>query len=116
MFGELAKMMKVAAQVKAKMPEVRARIEAGRHTAEAGEGLVRATVNGKGALTDLRIEAGALGALAAAQPAWNAAALAEMVKAAVAAAQEKAAQAAREAMAELTGGVELAGLNDMLGL
>jgi len=113
MFGELAKMMKVAAQVKAKMPEVRARIEAGEHTAAAGEGLVRATVNGKGALTDLRIEAEAL---AAAQPARNAAALAEMVKAAVAAAQEKAAQAAREAMAELAGGVELAGLNDMLGL
>lgn len=113
MFGDLAKMMKVAAEVKRKMPELRERIEAGRHTAEAGEGAVSATVDGKGRLVDLRIDAKVAGGLAAED---GAEALAETVRSAVAGAQEMAAQAAREAMKELTGGVELAGLNDMLGM
>jgi hypothetical protein len=109
MFGNLGKMMKLASEMKTKLPELQQRLAESEYTAEAGGGAVSATVNGKGQLLDVHI-----GAAAAAGEQMDAAALADMVKAAVSAAQERAAAAAREAMAELTGGVEIPGLTDMM--
>ncbi len=109
MFGDFGKMLKIASQVKTKMPEIREKIESSSHTAEAGGGAVSATVSGKMELVDLRIAPELLAGA-------DAGLVEDAVKAAVAAAQKQAAEFAKEAMLELTGGEEVAGLNDMLGL
>ena len=95
--------------MKKKMPEVQERIANSEHSAEAGGGVVRATVNGKMALTDLRVADELLG-----DGQLDAEMLADLVKAAISAAQDKAAQAAAEAMKELTGGMDIPGLDAMM--
>ena len=109
MFGDLGKIMKMARDVKEKMPAMRAELEASQFTAAAGGGAVSATVDGKGLLTGLAISAEAVAD-------GDAAMLADLVKAAVAAAQAKAHQAAADMMKELTGGVDLPGMNGLNGL
>jgi len=108
MFGDLGKIMKIAGQMKMKMPEVQARLEASEYTAEAG-GVVRATVNGKLAVTDIKIDPKAAGELSD-----DVEMLEDLIKAAVAAAQRKAAEAAAEAMKELTGGMDIPGLDGII--
>ncbi len=102
MFGDLGKLMKLAGELKKKMPEVRAKLDAGEHTAQAGGAAVSATVNGKMMLIDLKIDPSVLK-----DGQMDGEMLADLVKAAVSAAQEKAAAAAQDAMKELTGGMEL---------
>jgi len=109
MFGNLGKMMKAASQMKAKLPQVQERIANSRHTADAGGGAVSATVNGKGELVDIRINPASL-----ADAAEDATMLEDLIKASVSAAQQQAAAAAAEAMKELTGGMDLPGLTDMM--
>jgi len=107
MFGNLGKMLKAAGEIKRRMPEMQQRLASSQFQAEAGGGAVRAAVSGKMALVDLRL---APELLAEGDPER----LAELIKEAVAAAQEKAAAAAAEMMKELTGGMELPGLDGML--
>ena len=107
MFGDLGKMMKMLGQVKTKLPEMQARLAESQYTAEAGGSVVAATVNGKGSLVDLRLDEKLLAD-------GDAEMLADLVKAAVTAAQDKANEAATEAMKELTGGVDLPGLGGLM--
>ena len=111
MFGDLGKMLKLAGEMKTKLPAMQERLASSLFTAEAGDGAAKATVNGKGTLVELRIDPAAL-----ADPAMNAGLLADLVKAAVSAAQAEAAEAAQAAMMELTGGMEIPGLTGMAGL
>lgn len=111
MFGDLGKMMKAAANVKKRLPEVQAKLAASEFTGRAGDGAVSATVNGKLKLLDVTIGPEALSAAALAE---DASALAEMIKAAVTDAQRQAAEAAVKAMQELTGGMSLPGLDGMV--
>ncbi len=104
MFGDIGRLMKMAGEMKTKLPEMRQKLAESEYTAGAGGGAVSATVNGKMQLTDLRIEAELL-----ADENVDAEMLAELVMAAVSAAQQQAADAAAEAMQELTGGMELPG-------
>jgi len=106
MFGDLGKMMALAGKLKTELPRMKQRLAASEFTADAGGGAVRATVNGKMQILGLKIvpEAVAEGDVEM---------LADLIKAAVAAAQEKAAEAARAALEELTGGVKLPGMEDM---
>ncbi|MFB3890667.1 MAG: YbaB/EbfC family nucleoid-associated protein [Phycisphaerae bacterium] len=106
MFGDIGKMFKLAGEMKRKMPEVQARLASSTYTADAGGGAVSATVNGRLALVDVKIAPAVLADC-------DAAMLEDLVKAAVAAAQDKAARAAAEAMKELTGGMPLPGLEGM---
>ena len=109
MLGDLGRMMKMLGELKTRLPEMQAKLEASEYTAEAGGGAVSATVNGKGALTDIKIHGNASAGELDAQM------LEDLVKAAVSAAQAKAAEGARKAMSELTGGMELPpGLGGML--
>ena len=108
MFGNLGKMMKVAAEMKRRMPEVQAKLEQAEHTADAGGGAVGATVNGKGKVRDVRIDPSVL-----ADGQLDAEILGDLIKAAISAAQEKAALATAEAMRELTGGMDLPGMEGM---
>ncbi len=111
MFSNFAKMMKLAGEMKTKLPEMQEKLANSEYTAEAGGGAVLATVNGKMKLVDIEIGP-ALSGLNDGDP--DADMLADLIKAAVSAAQEKAATAAKEAMHELTGGMEIPGLGDMM--
>ena len=102
MFGDIGKMLKMVGEMKRKMPEVQARLAAAEHTAESGDGAVKATVNGKMVLTGLEISPSAM-----TDAMNNPAVLADLIKSAVAAAQTQAADAAAAAMKELTGGIDL---------
>lgn len=108
MFGDLGKMMKLAGEMKRRLPEMQARLAASEYAAEAGGGVVSATVNGKMQLVGLRVDPAVLAE-------GDATMLEDLIKAAVSAAQGKAAAAAAEAMKELTGGLPLPGLEGMLG-
>ena len=105
MFGNLAKMMKLAGEMKTKMPELQAKLAASEYTAEAGGGAVRATVSGKLQLVDLKIDKSVL-----ADDDVDVEMLEDLIKAAVSSAQTDAAEAAKQAMTELTGGIEIPGL------
>lgn len=102
MFGDIGKLMKLAGEMKRKMPEMQAKLATTEYTATAGGGVVSATVNGKMLLTDLKIAPSVLGDGQA-----DAAMLEDMVKAAISCAQGQAATATEAAMKELTGGFEL---------
>jgi len=109
MFGDLGKMMKAASEMKRRMPEVQAKLEAAEFAAESGGGAVRATVNGKGKLTDLRIDGKLL-----AEEGMDGEVLADLVKSAVSVAQGRAAEAAVEAFRDLTGGMSLPGAEGLM--
>jgi len=102
MFGDIGKIMKMASEMKKRVPEMQAKLAQAEHSCEAGGGVVKATVNGALLLTDLRIDPQLL-----ADEQMDASMLEDLIKAAVAAAQSKAQQASAEAMKELTGGMEL---------
>ncbi len=110
MFGDFGKMVKMLGQLKTRLPEMQEKLESTRYTAEAGGGAVSATVNGKLGLIDIKISPD----VAAEQ--METELLEDLVKAAVSAAQAKAAQAAKKALSELTGGMELPpGVDGMFG-
>ena len=100
MFGDLGKMFKAASEMRRRWPQVQEKLASTRYTAQAGDGAVIATVNGKLLLVELRISPQAIASADAAR-------LAELVQSAVTAAQQQAATAAVEAMKEITGGMEL---------
>jgi len=110
MFGNLGKMMKIASDMKTKMPALQERLAREAFSADAGEGAVTATVNGKLELVDLKIDPAALGG-----EAIDTGMLAERIRAAVSSAQANAAAAAKDAMKELTGGLDLPEIEGLIG-
>ncbi len=102
MFGDIGKMLKMVGEMKRRMPEMQARLAASEHTAETGGGAVKATVNGKMVLVGLQIAPAAMS-----DALNNPAVLEDLIKVAVATAQNQAADAAAAAMKELTGGIDL---------
>ena len=110
MFGDFGKMVKMLGQLKTRLPEMQEKLESTRYTAEAGGGAVSATVNGKLGLIDIKISP----EIPAEQ--MEAEMLEDLVKAAISAAQAEATQAAKKALSELTGGMELPpGVDGMFG-
>jgi len=109
MFGDLGKMMKAAAAMKRRMPELQEQLENSEYTATAGDGAVTATVNGKGRIRDVELSDELL---KDGPPDLDG--LEDLILAAVSAAQKKAAEATVEAMREMTGGMNLPGLDGML--
>ena len=109
MFGDLGKIMQVVGTLKKKLPEMKEQLALAEFTADAGGGVVSATVNGKLAMVDLKISPAAL-----ADENINADMLADLIRAAVMSAQDQAGDAAKKAMAELTGDMGLPGLDEML--
>ena len=110
MIGDMGKMMQMEANFKTKLPEMQQQLADSEYSAEAGGGVVSATVSGKMQIVDLKIDSSVL-----ADGEMDSEMLADMIKAAVSAAQEKAATAAKEAMQELTGGMSLPGMDGLLG-
>lgn len=107
MFGDIGKLMQLAGRIKTELPKLREKLAAAEHSAAAGGGAVRATVNGRMELVDVKIDPDVLADA-------DAEMLADLVKAAVAAAQKKAADAAAVAMKDLTGGMELPGMEGLI--
>jgi len=112
MLGNIGKLMKIAGEMKTKMPEMQAKLAASEYTSSVGGGAVSATVNGKMALVDVKIDPNLLAGQTDGE--MDIEMLEDLIKAAVAAAQEQATTAARQAMQELTGGMDIPGLGDMM--
>ena len=104
--GNFANLIKQATQMKENMASWQEELARRTYEAEAGGGMVRAIVNGKGELADIKIEN---------QATEDVEQLEELIKGAVSAASRKAHDAAKDELAKLTGGMNLPGLQDMLG-
>lgn len=92
MFGDLGKMMGAMGKLKKELPALQEQLAVSLYSAEAGDGAVRATVNGKMMLVELFLD-----------PTLDLGMASDMIKAAVSQAQATAALAAREAMTDLLG-------------
>jgi len=108
MLGNIGKMMKMVGELKTRLPEMQKKLDEGRFTASAGGGVVAATVTGKMRIVGIKLDKDLLADV-------DTEVLEDLIKAAVAGAQEEAADAAKAAMAELTGGVAIPGLGGLFG-
>jgi DNA-binding YbaB/EbfC family protein len=104
--GNMAEMLKKAKSLQENMQKMQNELAEKRFEADAGAGMVRAQVNGKGDLIQVKIDPEAL---------HDVELIEDLVVAAVGAAIKKAQEAAKAEMAQLTGGLNLPGLTDMLG-
>ncbi len=104
--GNIAGLLKTAKDFQGNLAKLQEELATRRYEAEAGGGMVRATVDGKSVLVDIRIDPKALA---------DGELLEELVKSAVCAATAKSQEAMKGEMASLTGGLNLPGLTDMLG-
>ena len=105
--GNLANLMKSAKDLQSNVAAMQAELAQKRFDAEAGGGLVRAIVDGKGTLVDIKINP---------QAAADVELLEDLVKAAVGAAVKRAQDTLQAELAKMTGGLNLPpGLADMLG-
>ncbi len=103
--GNLAGLLKSAKELQGQMAKLQEELAARRFEGDAGGGMVRVTVDGKGTPVDVKI---------APQAAADIELLEDLVKAAVGAAVTKSQEAMRSEMASLTGGLNLPGLTEML--
>ena len=104
--GNLTGLLKTAKDLQANMAKMQEELATKRYDGDAGGGMVRAVVDGRGMLVDVKIEPSA---------AKDVELLEDLVKAAVSAATAKSQEAARNEMNALTGGLNVPGLADMLG-
>ncbi len=104
--GNLANLIKQAGQMKEHLARMQEQLAAQRFEGQAGAGMVRAVVNGRSELLDIKIEPQAVEDLEL---------LEELVKGAVIAASRQAQEGVKAEMAKLTGGMNLPGLEDMFG-
>lgn len=111
MFGQLgniAGLMKQAKEMQSKMKEMQEAVANARFEAESGAGAVKATVSGKMELVALTISPETV-------KSGDVEMLEDLVKSAVCAAQRKAADGMREEMQKMTGGMNLPGLEGLMG-
>jgi hypothetical protein len=104
--GNITGMLKQAKEMKSRMETLQAELAAMRIDAESGGGSVRAVVDGRGTLVDIKIQLEALADVEL---------LEDLIKAAIGSAARKAQQQFQTEMNKLTGGMNLPGLSDMLG-
>ena len=104
--GNLAGMLKQAKSLQENMQKVQETLAQQRFVAEAGAGMVRAQVNGKGDLIQVKIDPGATSDVEL---------LEVMIVSAVGAATQKAQEALKTEMSRLTGGLNLPGLTELMG-
>ncbi len=104
--GNLAGILKSAKELQSNLARMQEQLAAQRFEAAAGGGAVRAVVDGRSSLVDIKIEEQALS---------DRELLEDLIKAAVGAAMAKSQEAMKEQMAALTGGLNIPGLSQMLG-
>jgi DNA-binding YbaB/EbfC family protein len=96
----LAGLMKQAQQMQSKMEEMQSRLQTTEVTGEAGAGMVRVTLNGKGEMRAIRIDPGIV-------TPGDAEMLEDLIKAAHRDAKDKAEAMMAEEMRAVTGGLNL---------
>lgn len=104
--GNLAQLIKQASAMKAHMTKMQQELASRTFEGDAGAGLVRATVNGRGELLGIKIDPQATADLEL---------LEDLVRGAVSSASRKAQEQMRADLAKMTGGLDIPGLEDMLG-
>lgn len=104
--GNLGSLLKQAKSFQENMQKLQQELAEKRYVAEAGAGMVAATVNGKSELQGIKIDPKA---------AEDVELLEDLVTAAVNAACEKAQEGMKQEMTQLTGGLNVPGLSDLLG-
>jgi DNA-binding YbaB/EbfC family protein len=102
-FGGL---LKQAKEMQQRMAQMQQELAGRTFVADAGGGMVTATVNGKQELLAVKIEP---------QAAGDVEMLEDLVRAAVNAAVRKSQDAMKEELSKVTGGLNLPGLSDMFG-
>lgn len=106
--GNMASLLKQAQEIPKLLKEMQERLAQMSFEADAGGGVVTATVNGKMDLIKVQIKPESL------KP-EDREMLEDLIVAAVSAAQAKAKQSAQEETAKVTGGLNLPGLQGLLG-
>ncbi len=104
--GNLTTLLKSAGELQGQIAHLQEELGKRRHEGDAGGGMVRATVDGKGMPVDVKIDPKTLDDVEL---------LEDLVKAAVGAAVTKSHEAMRSEFAALTGGLNIPGLTEMLG-
>jgi len=105
-FGNLAGILKSAKDLQGNLAKLQEQLAARRFEGGAGGGMVLATVDGRGTLIDIRIDAKA---------ATDVELLEDLVKAAIGAAAAKSQEGMKQELGALTGGLNIPGLSQMLG-
>jgi DNA-binding YbaB/EbfC family protein len=106
--GQLAGLLKNAGQIKENMKGLQERLAAARYLGEAGGGQVRATVDGKGELVEIKLEPATV-------QGGDIEVIEDLICAAVRDAMIKSRAAVQKEMQAATGGMDLSGMMDMLG-
>jgi len=104
--GDMAGLLKTARDLQGNMQRMNEQLAAKRFEGDSGGGMVRVIVDGKSTILDVKIEP---------QAAQDVELLEDLVKSAVTAALTKAQEAMKEEMAALTGGLNIPGLQGLLG-
>lgn len=104
--GNLANLMKSAKEMQEQLGKIQEESASRRFEADAGGGMVRATVDGKGMLVDIKIEPTATS---------DTELLEDLVKSAVGAAAKKAHESLKNEMGSIASGLNIPGLQEMLG-
>ena len=103
--GNLVELMKNAKNMQARMGEIQQEMANKRIDAETGGGAVRVVVDGKGSMVDVKIDPSALGDVEL---------LEDLIKSAVTTATNRAHEELKAKFAELTGGLNIPGLDNLL--
>ncbi|HRX85819.1 MAG TPA: YbaB/EbfC family nucleoid-associated protein [Phycisphaerae bacterium] len=103
--GNIMEMMKSAKDLQARMAEFQKELATRRYDAQSGGGAVRVVVDGKGMVVDVKIEPSAT---------QDVELLEDLVKSAVCAAASRAHDAMRAELSQMTGGLNIPGLDSML--
>ena len=98
--GDMAKLMRQAQDMQAKMTDVQKELENVEVVGESGGGLIKATVNAKGTLKSLEIDESLF-------KASEKEVVEDLIVAAIRDAQEKSGDKAKEEMAKVTSGLNL---------
>ncbi len=104
--GNIPGLLKQAKAMQQRMADMQKELASKRFEGDAGGGAVVATVDGKGALMDIRIQPDA---------AKDVELLEDLIKGAVSLACKKSQEAAKDQLGALTGGMNIPGLTDLLG-
>lgn len=103
--GNIIDMVKSAKDIQARMADFQKELAGKRFDAETGGGAVRVTVDGKGTVVDVKIRP---------EAAQDVELLEDLIKSAMCAASARAHDAMRAELAQLTGGLNIPGLDEML--
>lgn len=106
--GQIMNLMKNAGQIKQGMQDMNERLQAARFVGEAGGGQVQATVDGRGEMVALKIDPALV-------QAGDVELLEDLTCAAVRDAVNRSRAAVQKEMQELTGGLNLPGMGELLG-